>query len=78
MDVHREETWLQASDLVAAAGQPTLRKMGWRYSEHRGPGRVWPDIHARHRPPMMQLCCVEVLFVLMLSYPYSFEPLSRC
>lgn len=53
MAVHRrEETWLQASDLVAAAGQPISRNMGWRYAEHHGSGRSWSEIDVEHRRPM--------------------------
>lgn len=29
MDVHREATWLQASDLVVDAGEPSPRKTGF-------------------------------------------------
>lgn len=50
MAVHRrEETWLQASDLIAAAGQPISRNMGWRYAEHHGSGRSWSQIDVEHR-----------------------------
>lgn len=79
MAVHwREGTWLQTSNLVAAAGQPTSRNMGWRYAEHRGSGRSWSGIDAKHRRLIAATLLFGQLFASDAVMVHFFGPLSRC
>jgi hypothetical protein len=70
----REETWLQASGLVAAAGQPTSRNMGCRYAEHRRSGQSWSEVDVEHRRPTTAALLFGQVLFLMLSY----ISLNRC